>query len=191
MIYNIIDNVLDEKVSNEIEKSMTSSDFPWNIEKNITFQPDGTTPHLAVDEPNDLYNKKNKNLFYMTHMIYNHNRPNSQGFDLWWPLFQNSLKATSLLRMKANLYPGQNTITEHNTHIDYEKDGKCLPNISAIYYVNTNNGYTTIGEEKIDSIKNRLLIFDGCTPHSSSDCSDTFARININFNYYSYEYGIK
>ena len=41
---------------------MTSSDFPWNIEKNITFQPDGTTPDLAVNEPNDLYNKKNKNL---------------------------------------------------------------------------------------------------------------------------------
>ena len=65
MIYNIIDNVLDEKVSNEIEKSMTSSDFPWNIEKNITFQPDGTTPDLAVNEPNDLYNKKNKNLFFL------------------------------------------------------------------------------------------------------------------------------
>jgi len=86
--------------------------------------------------------------------------------------------------MKANLYPGQNTITEHNTHIDYEKDGKCLPNISAIYYVNTNNGYTEFKNgEIVNSVQNRLVSFPTHMSHRAMGQTDKDRRIVLNFNY--------
>ena len=36
---------------------------------------------------------------------------------------------------------------------------------------------------EIDSVKNRLLMFDSSRPHSSTSATDAKARINININY--------
>ena len=50
-------------------------------------------------------------------------------------------------------------------------------------YINTNNGYTLFKSgEKIDSVANRLLIFDGLKEHSTVVQTDTPARYIINFN---------
>ena len=55
---------------------------------------------------------------------------------------------------------------------------------AAILYLNTNDGYTIIGDEKVESIANRLLRFDATQMHHSTTCTDQQYRANINFNYF-------
>ena len=49
--------------------------------------------------------------------------------------------------------------------------------------LNTNNGKTILNDEvEIDSIANRLLVFDGDIPHCSTTCTDEKVRLNVNVN---------
>ena len=83
------------------------------------------------------------------------------------------------MESKRNLYPNQNKFIEHDTHIDYDE-----PHQAAIYYINTNNGYTKLEDgTKVSSIANRMLFFDGSKNHQSTNCTDEKIRLNINFNY--------
>ena len=48
-----------------------------------------------------------------------------------------------------------------------------------------NDGFTVLHDgTKIESKRNRLLLFDGSKPHHSTNCTDDWRRININFNYF-------
>jgi len=82
--------------------------------------------------------------------------------------------------VKGNLFPNQNKFIEHNTHIDYDE-----PHQAAIYYINTNNGYTSFKDptKKVSSVANRCAIFDGHHQHRSSNCTDQKCRITLNVNY--------
>jgi len=44
-----------------------------------------------------------------------------------------------MIRVKANLYPKDEKFIEHDWHIDYNFNHN-----GAIFYVNTNNGYTIL-----------------------------------------------
>ena len=56
--------------------------------------------------------------------------------------------------------------------------------MGAIFYVNTNDGLTVLDNEvEIDSVSNRLLVFDGSTMHHSTTCTNQKRRVNINFNF--------
>jgi len=162
MSYEIIDNALPEWQAKEIRDIMLGDSFAWYGTKNITF-----------DRPID------NNLFYMTHQFYQEGVPSSEYFGKWYTWFKEILGVENIIRIKGNLYPGQNKLTVHPEHVDY-----FYPNTAALYYVNDNDGYTIIDGEKVNSVSNRIVIFDGELPHSSTDCTNTFARININFNYY-------
>jgi len=70
-------------------------------------------------------------------------------------------------------------LREHGQHVDYD-----FPSHAAIYSLNTCNGFTRLQDgTKVDSIANRLLIFDGSEVHNSSTTTDQKGRYNINFNY--------
>ena len=92
------------------------------------------------------------------------------------------LKPESVIRIKANL----NTRTLFNRrtgfHTDFSEAG---PHTTAIYYVNTNNGYTLFkGGKKIKSVENRLIVFDSTLEHQGVTCTDEKRRVVINFNYH-------
>ena len=56
---------------------------------------------------------------------------------------------------------------------------------TAIYYVNTNNGYTEFEDgSRVESIENRLVTFPSYMKHTGTTCTDQKRRIVINFNYY-------
>ena len=78
------------------------------------------------------------------------------------------------------MYPNTQEIYEHGKHTDYDFSHK-----AAILYINTCDGYTKLADgTKIDSVENRMLLFDASTPHQSTTTSNTTARFNINFNYF-------
>ena len=65
-------------------------------------------------------------------------------------------------------------------HIDTEYSHK-----AAILSINTCDGYTKLKDgTKIDSIENRILLFDASKPHTPSTTTDQPVRINININYF-------
>ena len=64
-------------------------------------------------------------------------------------------------------------------HVDYNFDGT-----TCIYYLNTNNGYTLFEDgSKIESVANRLVLFDANIKHAGTSCTDALYRAVINFNF--------
>ena len=88
------------------------------------------------------------------------------------------LNIKKLMRVKANFTEKKDKNYESKMHIDFQD---CT---TAIFYLNTNNGHTKFrGLNKIESKKNRVVIFDSNLYHCSMDCTDEPYRIVFNFNY--------
>ena len=163
----VVDNFLPESVHKEIHDILCdkehSPNFPWFYAPVVT-----------------LEQKENDNSFYFFHLFYTQNRPQSAFYELLFPLLE-KIDPKGIRRIKANLYPNQGVgVREHAFHTDqpYKHSG-------ALYSLNTCDGYTRIGDEKIPSVANRIIFFDPSEPHCSTTCSDAKYRMNININYFS------
>ena len=155
----IIDNYLNKESFDHLDSNLNLDSFPWYWTKKI-------------DGNNDINN------YHFSHVFYKDNRIHSQ---MWFPLIENFislLKPKSLIRIKANLTMRTEKQIIFEKHIDQEFDCKV-----AIFYLNSNNGYTLINNKKIKSIKNRMLFFNNDW-HSSSTTTNQPNRIVINFNYF-------
>ena len=158
----IIDNILDKEELSKLKNLYTSNEFPWHYQAGI----DST--------------KTKRNDFFFYHMLYDQNVPKSNLFGSIIPIFNKLDKVKSLVRVKANLYTRTNTIEHHADHIDFPWEHRV-----ALFYVNSNNGLTVLKDgTKVESIENRLLLFNGYEKHHSTSCTDSRTRININFNYF-------
>ena len=161
MKYKIIDNALKSEDFERIKSLLTSGDFAWFFQN-------------AINKRDE-----NPNQFCFTHMLFNNLGMQTPHFQLIKPVL-NLLEAKALLRIKCNLYPNINKYEEHAFHTDYNFEHK-----AAILYINSNNGFTILEDgTKIESIENRILMFNAFELHKSTNCTDKKARININFNYY-------
>ena len=93
------------------------------------------------------------------------------------------LPIAALQRIKVNFYIPCPIVEDHEKHRDLP-----IPHQSAILSLNTCNGYTKLDDgTKVDSVANRLLLFDGSKLHNSTTTSDYSlpkGRFNINFNYF-------
>jgi len=159
--YKIIDNFLEEEDFKQIESVILNPLMPWYY--------GGAVGNFT--ENNDDY--------YFTHMLYNGVTPQSDLFYIVSPILD-KLKIKALMRVKVNMYPNINKFNVHEKHTDYPDMHK-----GAIFYLNTNNGYTILEDNtKIESVRNRILLFDPSTSHSSTNCTDQKTRLNINFNYF-------
>ncbi len=151
----IIDNFLSDSEFDQVFTTIADNTFPW---------------YFGMVVSGSIYSQ-------FTHVFYNDDHPTH-----YYPklrFFREKLKAKSLVRIKANLNPRTQTLEEHNYHIDYA-DMK-----TAILYLNTCDGYTKFKTgEKVDSIKNRIVIFDSNLEHTGTSCTNQFGRLVINFNYF-------
>ena len=166
MLYEkkIIDNFLSKEENDNIFKVLTSNEFCWY------FNSDTVTGIEELDNSMDTY---------FVHPFYQNFRPLSPEIDILAPIF-NKLSLKALVRVKANLYPYTQEIRKHGFHIDQPYDLK-----SCLYYVNTNNGFTTFEDgTKVESVANRAVFFNSIEPHCSSTTSNSKFRITINFNYF-------
>ena len=170
----VIDNFLEKEEADKIEKEFLHPFFPWYYASSIN--PD--FDHLQ-EKPNHQ--------FQFVHSFFFEHKIQSNGWSILEPII-NKLKIKALIRVKANCIPMTEQIITHGFHIDY-KD-----NLTAIYYVNSNNGYTEFETgEKVESIKNRMIIFNSNVKHRGTTCTDKHTRMNVNINFYEpkgdmYEY---
>lgn len=117
--------------------------------------------------------------FYFTHQFYAGNQPNSPHYQTIFPIVTR-LDAKAIIRIKGNLYPNVGKKVENSWHNDYP-----FPHKGAVFYVNTNDGYTELDDGTIiESKENRILLFDPSVRHRSVQCTDEKTRVTINMNYF-------
>jgi len=116
--------------------------------------------------------------FQFVHGLYVNFSPQSEYFQYIKP-FCKKLKIRALLRVKLNLTTRSERIIEGDFHVDQPGEHK-----AAIFYLNTCDGYTLFENgEKVDSVANRMVLFDGSLKHTGTNCTDKQRRVVINFNY--------
>lgn len=158
----IFDKFLDIQKFHDIKKNLDSNNFSWYISKGIT-------------EPNN----PNKDHYNFTHKFFADYKINSNYFEMLNPVLE-KLKVKSLIRIKANLYPRTHKIIEHNYHTDFPFSHK-----TALLMMNANDSFTIIKDgEKIETKKNRMILFDGSKSHKSTSCTNINYKMNIVFNYF-------
>ena len=162
--YEIIDNFLDESSFSILKTLMLSNDFPWYYNEGI----------LSLEDPRI-------NQYQFTHTFYRDNLSLSHNFEILTPIIK-KINPVALMRAKANLNPRTEEIFEHGYHTDY--DNPPSNQRTAVFYVNTNNGFTVFEDgTKIESVENRLVSFKTPLVHTGTTCTDVNRRVLINFNY--------
>ncbi len=177
----IIDDFLDKAISDNLEQTLSSNDFPWYYSNYTTY-----SKHYTTDKTRDCSQ--------FTHVFFLHGNINSGYFSLIQPIIDASGRSPEkLVRAKANLI---------YRHSDWPPDVYNLPHAdhtkevdaeSLLYYVNDSDGCTVIFEEKepinsheltvrhkIAPYKNRLIIFDSMILHASTPPSSHELRMVIN-----------
>ena len=165
----IIDNFLPEYQFKQIQSIFLGDLFPWYYNERI------------VNPTEEGYNSKD---YQFTHTFFDKRPPwngdqyhSSSFFSIIEPNLK-LLGVTKLYRIKANLNPRTVFHRRGGYHIDY-------PDIkTAVYYVNTNNGWTEFKKGgRVKSVANRIVIFDSNLMHQGVTCTDEKRRVVINFNY--------
>jgi len=156
----VIKNFLDKSLHTQIKDTISGSNFPFYYINNVT------SPNDKIDD------------FYFTHNFFDNNNQSSTYFnEILLPILYR-IKFKTLIRAKCNLYTRKEKPIQHSFHTDYDYPHKTL-----LYSINTNNGYTMFKSgEKIQSIENQLIMFDGLLEHCSVSQTDKKTRLNINVN---------
>ena len=156
---NIYRNFLPKKDIHLINTTLTSGSFPWYY------------------EPRQIKNSI-KDTSFLSHTFFINGKENSSGFFLMKPILK-KLKVKNILCISANL------CLKGLFHCAWHVDDftKNLKHNTAIYYLNTNNGYTEFKNKKIKCEKNKIVIFNAKQKHRAIGQTDTNIRMVINFNY--------
>ncbi len=121
------------------------------------------------------------------HTLYKDHEGHSPLWERIISTFAQGLNARAILRAKVNWTQCTEEIQEHGYHVDYD-----FEHYTAIYYLNTNDGYTKFEDgTKIDSIANRLLKIPSRVYHTGSTCTNGLfeegtpnkGRFVLNINY--------
>ena len=154
------DNFLDDAHLIQLDELIDNPYFAWYLQK------------AQVMGTNDGY--------WFSHRIYGEDEPTSSSYNPMIEIFKNYLKYISLCRITVNLLLKQETPSISAFHTDFNE--KKLT--TAIFYLNTNNGYTEFKDgNRIDCIRNRFVMFPASIPHRAIGQTDVEQRIVLNFNF--------
>ena len=163
----IIDNFLPDNEFANLRDTLTDSRFMWGMGEAVKPET-SNVPHI--------YNWQMYHMFYYTPSVINF-----ETMPVIDPILS-KLNIGVLIKAKANVNFVTDKLIEHGMHVDVKE----LANIctTAVYYVNTNNGYSIFEDgTKVESVANRLVRFPANMMHTGTSCTDSPNRIVINFNY--------
>lgn len=173
----IVENFLRREDHQKIEEFIYSDDFEWN------YVPFKSEPRDVNDKSGHEYHNQQ-----MCRTIYN----SVTGVrDMkYLPHFMPVgvlLSPLAALRMKINFqFPCAEVVRSPFHHdIVIEQIPNDVKVYTAILYLNTNNGHTIFEDtgEKIESKRNRLVVFDARRAHAGTSFTDARNRIVININF--------
>ena len=154
----ILNNFLEKDSFEQLRNIILSSDFPWSYNE------------YCVDPPSQQISQ-------FTHAFFWNSIPRESYLVV--KTLVERLNPKSIGRVKANLLLKTQSIVETGMH----KDDQGEKFTSAIYFLNNNNGYTRIGNEKVYSKENSIVIFKSNELHTGSTCTDASRRVLINLVY--------
>ena len=159
----IIDNFLDEDSFQIISNYLLSENFTWYYNDSIA----------------EL--KQGFDQFQFYHTFFDISKPSQTNWSNFLQPLLTKLNPKYIFRIKANLRPRttQGVLSPYHTDMDLNQQ-------TAIFYINTNNGYTKFQDNTLDdvpSVANRLLTFYGGLKHCGSSATDCNNRIVLNINY--------
>jgi len=121
MTYEIKDNFVDPQYLIQLQTAIMGGRLPWFYNGVLNGDP---------------------SFSYFIHTVYENNSPRSELFDLLTGILT-LLDAKAIVRIKCNLYTKTPTVEQHPTHFDQD-----YPLKGAVFYVNSNDGFTVIGDDR-------------------------------------------
>ena len=158
-IMKVIKNFLDNQTYNIISDIIFSSKFPLFY---------NSTTGSFTDTSNYMFG----------HQFYLDGEKSSAFLESIITPLLNKLSFNKFLRAKLNFYVKNTKHIKSAFHVDSPHK-----HTVALYSINTNNGYTLFKNgNRIRSVANQLVLFDGRLKHCSVNQTDQNIRINININ---------
>ena len=182
----IIDNYLEKEVFKKLQDALLGDMFAWYYNSSI----------LDYDQIHDRFYNQNLRKdgvddVYEQHQ-FTHNFFGSNATTNNWSTFThhiqpllNKINPRVWIRVKANMIIINTKPTTGGWHYDMvTKDVAWSDTKSAIFYINTNNGYTKYEDgNKVASVENRLVIAPNNLMHTNVSQTDIKNRVVINLNY--------
>lgn len=159
----VVKNFLPKHVYRNIKETIFSYQFPWYYNENVLI-------------PEDQLGQKPMYQFY--HVFYANNEPLSKHYNFLTPIID-ILNPSLICRIKANLNPRTEKIIETGLHTD-DNDVRFK---SAVFFLNTCDGYCKILNKKIFSEDNKMVLFNSNLEHTGSTTTNQNRRVLINFIY--------
>ena len=161
MKYKIIKNFLDNDTLKSLQQRLLSHEFAWFYR-----------PRQVEDEDREFSD-------YFCHSFFQSVTINSDYWNLVIPLIT-KLNVKALIEIRANLVIQRPKKIISGFHTDNDYDCK-----TAIFYINTCNGYTLFENgEKVKCKENKIVIFDTNLKHAAASQTDTQQRVVLNINYF-------
>ena len=156
----VYDDFLDQKYFDELYGVVSADNFSWYYTPCRTRVGDGD--------------------YQFIHTIFDDYKVQSDELHNLLVDFYRQLNVTALIRNKLNCTIKENTRRTAGFHTDNELDA-----LTAIFYLNTNNGKTIFESgEGYESKANRLITFPSKLRHSGMVCTDVNRRMVMNVNFY-------
>lgn len=161
----IYDNFLEENDFYNIRSIMSAPSFPWFFTR------------VLMENEEDMICEEKDN-YHFSNVFYMDGFPVGNNTDIVAPILY-KIKPAAIIRIKANLTTRTEKVILHGYHNDV--NFKCK---TAVYYLNTNDGFTAFEDgQVVESVENRMVIFDSDILHTGSTCTNAKYRMLINFNY--------
>lgn len=163
----IIDNWMDPISFRKIQSFFLGSNCPWFFQTII----DGKEDLDKIDR------------FQFTHIYVLDGEIRDPQFHNILDSFER-LQTNTYIKVKANLVTRTEKVRKNSFHKDLFEHEITPLNYTAVYYLNTNNGFTLFKTgEKVKSKENRMLIFPSGMEHTGTTCTNQKARVVLNFNF--------
>lgn len=175
----IIDNFLDTETAENIKSLILGPEFRWVCGPSLL-----NHPNVEITM-NPLYDRQLVNLLYSKHVDNKkYTQEQESEYKVIIPFLKKlSITTKQLIRVKVNATLCKESVMCSGWHVDVP-DFQLGHGMTAIYYINTNNGKTLFKNgEEIESIENRIVIFPNSWFHSPQYHTDSPMRAVINFNW--------
>jgi len=163
--YKIIDNFLPNDFYEKLSFDLKSDRIPWYYKK------------VDVDK------KKSNNNGFFCFCYYNDFKPDHHLFNVHIEPILKNLNAETVIIVKANLVLRDKDMIDCAFHTDTE----CLYSTTGILFLTDCNSKTILKVDNkevcVNSIENRMLLFNSQIEHKVIYQTDVYKRYVINFNF--------
>lgn len=177
--FEVIDNFLPEGIHKNITDNVLGGELP--VFFHIHTLSDDHYNIRKYDELNEKLGIKYEGHSFFTHLFFHSWHTISEYDEIYKPIIE-KINPAALMRVKLNMVNNVNRHISSGWHIDMGPTD--TQHTTAIYHLNTNNGYTLFEDgTKVKSVANRLVSFPGNTLHTGITQTDADVRAFININY--------